>query len=80
MNLQQKHFLYLLLSGATALAPGVSLGQQAANPQDNIPVTPATVSPAGANPLLYNMTYGMPLNYVRTIIPDQPVTVANATI
>lgn len=80
MNLQQKHFLYLLLSGATALSPGVSLGQQAANPQDNIPVTPATVSPAGTNPLLYNMTNGMPLNYVRTIIPDQPVTAVNATI
>lgn len=79
MNLQQKHFLYLLLSGAVIL-PAVSHSQQTANPQDNIPVTPATVSPTGAYPSLYNMTFGMPLNYVRTVIPDQPVAAPSTNI
>lgn len=74
MNLHQKQFLYLLLSGATALPALKGFSQQTANPQDNIPVTPAPVSPAGTYPLLYNMTYAMPLNYVRTIVPDQPVS------
>lgn len=79
MNLQQKHFLYLLLSGAVIL-PAVSHSQQTANPQDNIPVTPAATTASGTNPLLYNMTFGMPLNYVRTVIPDQPVTTTSANI
>lgn len=80
MNLQQKHFLYLLLSGAVVLPAITGYSQQIANPQDNIPVTPAPVTPAGANPLLYNMTYAMPLNYVRTIVPDQPVSSVNSNI
>ncbi len=54
--------------------------QQVANPADNIPVTPAAVSPAGTYPLLYNMTYGEPQNYMRTLIPDQPVTTADVNI
>ncbi|RYD96399.1 MAG: hypothetical protein EOP54_13840, partial [Sphingobacteriales bacterium] len=68
-------FTALLLAAAYT-----GFAQQVPDPANNIPVTPAAVSPAGTNPLLYNTTYGLPQNYMRTLIPDQPVTVANVNI
>ncbi len=78
-NQQKKRLLGLcaILFSATGL-PLTLMAQQTANPQDNIPVVPATPSPVNSYPALYNHAFGEnKLNYIRTWIPDQPMAEKN---
>lgn len=59
---------------------GVANAQAVLVPSDNIPTSTSSTSTASPYPYLYNMTYGEPRNYVRTIIPDQAVQQVNASI
>jgi RHS repeat-associated protein len=73
--------LYPLLTVAISMFTcEILMAQQANSPSENIPTTVNPPVHAGSYPSIYNLSLGEPRNYIRTIIPDQPLTQINTLL